>query len=207
MVMKKCIILFGGSFDPIHNGHVEVARVSTRKLCAEKVIFIPANRSPHKPENTYASAQHRYEMVRLAVSSESVFDVSDYEVNRPGPSYTLDTVKYFEQQYSYSCLFFLIGADTIGDLHKWHRIDELFKHCTLCTMCRGGFEKPDFTALKNVFTDEMVNTLRDNIIETPLIDVSSSHIRKMLMGGQSADEYLSPLVAEYIRKNNLYVAV
>ena len=203
--MAKTIILFGGSFDPIHIGHVEVARASLEKLNAEKVIFIPAKRSPHKYDDPGASAQDRIEMVTLAIENEKVFRVSPCEVTRAEPSYTLDTLKLFRQEYPADTdICFLIGADTITDLHKWYKVEELMSLCRFCTMYRGGLNRPDFSILKGVFSSERIDQLQNDIIETPLYDISSTEIRKRLAQGQSADEFLNPKVAQYIKINNLY---
>ena len=203
--MSKKIVLFGGSFDPVHSGHLEVAKASLQKLCAEKVIFIPANRSPHKSYNTFASAKDRYEMIRIAVKNEASFLVDDCEIVRPQPSYTLDTIKHFKKQYSEDTeLLFLIGADTIADLDKWYKIDELLKLCRLCTMYRGGFEKPDFSVLKNVFTDDDIDRLQNDIIETPMLNISSTDIRKTISEGKTINDIVPNEVVEYIRKNGLY---
>lgn len=204
--MAKTIILFGGSFDPIHIGHVEVARASLEKLNAEKVVFIPAKRSPHKHDDPGASAQDRIEMVTLAIENEKVFRVSPCEVTRAEPSYTLDTLKLFRQEYPPETdICFLIGADTIIDLHRWYKVEELMNLCRLCTMYRGGLNRPDFSILKGVFPPERIAQLQNDIIETPLYDISSTEIRKRLAQGQSADKFLDPKVANYIRQNELYI--
>jgi nicotinate-nucleotide adenylyltransferase len=203
--MTKTVILFGGSFDPIHVGHVAVAAASCKKLCADEVVFVPAKRSPHKLDNPTTSADHRLKMVSIAIEDTPCFTVSDCEINRPQPSYTFDTLKHFRQLLgSETQICFLIGADTIDDLPKWHRIEELMTLCRFCTMYRGGRELPNFDQFRGVFSDDRIAQLQEDIIETPLLDISSTDIRTKLAAGQSVDDMLSPNVINYIKQNRLY---
>lgn len=199
------IILFGGSFDPIHLGHIEVARASQAKLQAQEVIFIPAKQSPHKNVEPSASPADRLHMIALAIANDNGFRVSPCEIDRPSPSYTLDTVKLFrDETKSNTELCFLIGADAIPDLHRWYRIEELMSLCRLCTMCRGGFDKPDFSILKNQFPPERIAQLEHDVIRTPMLNISSTEIRRMLSDGKSVVGIVPGVVAGYIRKNRLY---
>ena len=204
--MAKTIILFGGSFDPIHVGHVAVARAAMKKLCADEMIFIPAKRSPHKQNVPSAIAENRLEMVSLAVENNPLFSVSDYEITGSDPSYTFDTVKHFRGQFGdESQICFLIGADTIADLPKWHRVEELMWLCRFCTMYRGGMELPDFDGLRGVFSDDRIAQLQADILATPMVDISSTEIRAAAAAAESIDGMVSPKVAEYIKQNGLYV--
>ena len=204
--MTKTIILFGGSFDPIHVGHIEVAAAVIEKLCADEMIFIPAKRSPHKPGSPSASAEDRLKMVSLAIENNPLFSISDCEIARDEPSYTFDTVKHFCQQFGDETqICFLIGADTIADLPKWHRIKELMGLCRFCTMCRGGMNLPDFDHLRGVFSDERIAQLQADIVETPLIDISSTEIRARSAAGESIEAMVPHKVAGYIKQNGLYV--
>ena len=204
--MTKTIILFGGSFDPIHVGHIEVAAVAIEKLCADDMVFIPAKRSPHKHGSPSASVEDRLKMVSLAIENNPLFSVSDCEITRDEPSYTFDTVTHFRQQFGDKTqICFLIGADTITDLPKWHRIEELMGLCRFCTMYRGGMDLPSFDHLSGVFPDERIAQLQSDIVETPLIDISSTEIRARSAAGESIDEMVPPKVAEYIKQNGLYL--
>ena len=204
MVERKTA-LFGGTFDPIHLGHTTVASDAARHIGAEKIIFIPAKRSPLKGFLPKASDDERLAMIALAVAGNKNFDVSDCELKKPAPSYTLDTIRQFQADYgSETCIYWLLGADSVDDLPYWHGIAELIDRCNLCTMYRGGCEPPDFTKFKAAWGSDRVEKLQRNIIETSLIDVSSTEIRDRLAAGRDVTGMLHRPVAEYIREHGLY---
>ena len=204
--MAKKIILFGGSFDPVHCGHVRVAKFAAKMLCADQVVFIPAKRSPHKSEGPGATGQQRLTMIDLAIADIESFTTSDCELQREEPSYTLDTVKHFRKKFgSDTVLYWLIGADTITDLHRWYGVDELIDICNLCVMHRGGFQEPDFSIAAKHFTPERLLKLESNVISTPLIDVSSTNIRQCVRSGQDISNMVGQAVARYIAENMLYL--
>jgi nicotinate-nucleotide adenylyltransferase len=203
--MAKTIILFGGSFDPIHVGHIEVAAAAMEKLCAGEMIFIPTKRSPHKHRVPSVCGEDRLKMISLAIEGNPLFSVNDCEITRAEPSYTLDTVKFFRDKFGADVeICFLIGADTIADLPKWHRIEELMRLCRFCTMYRGGMELPDLDQLRDAFSDKRIAQLQADIVETPLVDISSTEIRTTAAAGDSIEAMVSPKVAEYIEQNGLY---
>lgn len=194
--MKK-IILFGGTFDPIHNGHLAVAKSASQQIKASKVILIPARRSPHKHQKPLATDDDRLAMLKLAVGSDNLFEASAIELNRGEPSYTIDTVRLLKQKMGQDCEFYwLLGADMLKDLMKWHKINELIDECNISVMNRGGFDKPNF--------DGLPEKLRQNQIQTPLIDISSTEIRKRVADGLDISELVTPEVSAYIRKRKLY---
>ncbi len=197
--------MFGGTFDPIHLGHTTVAAAATEHIGAEKIIFIPAKRSPLKGSLPKANDQDRLKMITLAIAGDKIFDVSDYELKRPQPSYTLETIRQFQADYgSETIIYWLIGADSVDDLPYWYGIAELIDECNLCTMYRAGCKKPDFAKFKAVWGAERIEKLQQNIIQTPLIDISSTEIRNRLAVGRDISNMLHPAVADYIRKRGLY---
>ncbi|HEY7533487.1 MAG TPA: nicotinate-nucleotide adenylyltransferase [Nitrospiraceae bacterium] len=140
--------LLGGSFNPIHNGHLAIAKQTQSLLLLDRILFIPTGDPPHKPDGTLAPAQDRYEMVRLAISAESTFAVSDVEIRRPGKSYTLDTVRILQGQYgSDTRLFFLIGLDAFLDFPTWREPNTLLHLCSFVVISRPGVS---FEALANM---------------------------------------------------------
>jgi nicotinate-nucleotide adenylyltransferase len=204
-MMKRRIILFGGTFDPIHLGHTTVAAAAAEYVGAEQVVFIPAKRSPLKESLPLASDSDRLKMITLAIEGNEKFQSSDCELKKSKPSYTLDTIRQFRSEYGDETLIhWLVGADAIDDLSRWYKITELIDQCDLSVMCRAGCEPPDFTKFKPVWGAERVARLHRNIIPTPLIDISSTEIRKRLATGQDVTDMLSPAVAEYIRAHGLY---
>ncbi|MBN1817759.1 MAG: nicotinate (nicotinamide) nucleotide adenylyltransferase [Sedimentisphaerales bacterium] len=198
--------LFGGTFDPIHVGHTTVAEHALCSLEAQTLVYIPTRRSPHKQVFPVAAGRHRKAMIELAVAGKEDFEVSDCELRRRDPSYTLDTIRQFDRKYNSKAeLFWLVGADVVRDLDRWYRVEELMDRCTICVMFRAGYPRPDFSGLLAGLGTERVEQLARAVIETPLVDISSSEIRARLAQGQDVSGLVSPQVWEYIRKNNLYM--
>ncbi len=204
-MIKRKIALFGGTFDPIHLGHTAVAEDAARNIGAEKIIFIPAKRSPLKGFLPKANDTHRLKMISLAISEKKNFESSDCELKKPAPSYTLDTVRQFKNEFSDGVLIhWLIGADSIADLTYWHKIVELIDACILTTMYRAGCAPPDFTKFEPQWGPQRVEKLQQNVIQTRLIDISSTEIRDRLAADRDVNDMLCPSVAEYIGKHGLY---
>ena len=202
---KRKIALFGGTFDPIHLGHTAVAAAAAEHIGAEAIVFIPAKCSPLKESFPEASDDDRLQMIALAIAGNKNFQLSDYELKRPEPSYTLEAVRQFQTDYgSDTSIYWLIGADNIDDLPRWYRIVELIDQCNLSVMYRAGCETPNFAKFTGIWGAQRVEKLQKNIIETPLIDISSTETRNRLAAGRDVTDMLSPLVADYIRKHNLY---
>ena len=202
--MKKTA-LFGGTFDPVHNGHIKVAEYAAGVIGAEKVIMVPAKRSPHKDSLPFASAQDRMNMISLAIASRDNFDMSDCEMTRPEPSYTLDTIEYFHSSYGPETqLYWLVGADSLKDLAKWHRIRDIMDLCRIAVMFRAGFAKPDFSEFARIFGRSYARKLSESVIQTPLIEISSTDIRNKIAAGQNVEKLIHPDVLKYIIEKGLY---
>ncbi|MHC4439414.1 MAG: nicotinate (nicotinamide) nucleotide adenylyltransferase [Planctomycetota bacterium] len=202
---KRKIALFGGTFDPIHLGHTTVAADALERIGAEKIIFVPAKRSPLKGFLPRANDNHRLNMLSLAIAGEKNFQVSDYELKRPAPSYTLETIRKFRADYgSETSIHWLIGADGVDDLTYWYKITELIDACNLTTMYRAGCEPPDFAKFEEIWGRQRTEKLQRNIIQTPLVDISSTEIRDLIAKKGDYSKMLYPAVTDYIRKNGLY---
>jgi nicotinate-nucleotide adenylyltransferase len=131
--------LLGGSFNPVHNGHLAIARQTREALGLDQVLFIPTSQPPHKPNNSLAPAQNRYEMVHMAIASDPTFAISDVEIRRPGKSYTIDTVRLLQQEYgAQTQLFFLIGLDAFLDFPSWRDPQTLLTLCRFVVLSRPG---------------------------------------------------------------------
>lgn len=204
-MVKKKIALFGGTFDPVHLGHTTVAAAAAEHIGAEKVVFIPAKRSPLKDFYPEANDDDRLAMITLAIADSEKFHLDDYELRKPKPGYTLKTVKHFQADYGDEVLtYWLAGADSIYELSRWYGIVELIDTCILSVMFRAGCEPPDFTRFKDVWGAGRVEKLQRNIIRTPLVDISSTEIRNRLAAGRDVTGMLAPQVVDYIRKHGLY---
>lgn len=201
----RTFALFGGTFDPIHLGHTAVAQSAGEQIHADRVIFIPARCSPLKGFLPLASDEDRLAMIRLAIQGHETFDVSDWELRRAAPSYTLDTVRYFQSLYgSETQLHWLIGADAVNDLIHWYKIDELIKACNLTIMYRGGYGVPTFDQYVSLWSPEKIEKLRMNVVQTPSIDISSTEVRRRLAAGEDVRDLLHPDVIAYIHQHGLY---
>ncbi len=202
---EKKIALFGGTFDPVHLGHTAVAAAAAEHIGAEKVVFVPAKRSPLKTSFPKAGDSDRLAMIALAIAGSAKFQLNDYELKKTLPSYTLETVRHFRAEYGDKALiYWLMGADSISELSRWYGIVELIDECNLCVMFRAGCEPPDFAGFRDIWGAARVEKLQRNVIRTPLIDISSTEIRRRLAAGRDVTGMLAPQVADYIREHGLY---
>ena len=189
--MRRIGIL-GGTFNPIHIGHLRMAQVAEENLRLDKVLFIPSYLPPHKSGRNILSADDRYEMARLAAQGNSHFEVSNFEINKRGKSYSIDTVRYLQSQYPKDTkLFFIIGYDSFLTLSKWKKINELLNLVTFVVINRPGAKavKPKIKAFSLLM---------------PGLDVSSSYIRSQIAKGKTGRYLVPERVWEYIEKNRLY---
>ncbi|MGA2500792.1 MAG: nicotinate-nucleotide adenylyltransferase [Tepidisphaeraceae bacterium] len=195
-------LCFGGSFNPIHNGHLVCARATAERLGYDRVILIPAAHPPHKPAGAeFAEPGHRLAMCRLAAALQpQLFEVDDIELHRPPPSYTIDTVRQLKQMRHWEQVEWLIGADMLMYLPKWRDPEALLRETKFVVVQRPG-TNIEWNALPPTCLG-----LRYHLAEAPLLDISSTDIRQRVATGRSI-EYLVPSgVAEYIREHGLYRA-
>ena len=204
-MVKRRIALFGGTFDPVHLGHTTVAADAAKHIGSEEIIFVPAKRSPLKGFFPRAGDSDRFKMISLAIAHNKNFQVSDYELKRPEPSYTLETVRKFQGEYGGdTSIYWLIGADSIDELQLWCGITDLIDECNLSTMLRAGCKPPNFAKFEDIWGSDRVEKLQRNVIQTSLVDISSTEIRSRLAAGRDVTDMLHPAVTDYIRKHNLY---
>jgi nicotinate-nucleotide adenylyltransferase len=199
------IALFGGSFNPIHHGHLIVARAVAEHLGVSRLVLVPSAAPPHKHGQDLAPAQDRLAMARLAVEGDAGFDVSDAEIRRSGPSYTFLTVEDYRRAIGPDTpLYWLIGADTLPELHTWYRIGELTERCRIVTAVRPGYEHVDLSLLSRVLPEDCVGRLMEAILPTPRIDISATDIRDRVCTGRSIRFLVPETVREYIEQRGLY---
>ena len=197
--------LFGGSFDPIHFGHLIVARSVAEQLNLDRVIFLPTATPPHKNATGRTAAVHRLAMVQLAVDGEPGFEVSEYDLTRQGPTYTVQTVAHFRGQLGPDAeIFWIIGGDSLADLHTWYHVSELVDQCRIVTAVRPGWERPSLEALRQVLSDPQVQWVEQGILETPRIDISSTDVRARVTAGRSIRYLVPEPVLAYIEGHRLY---
>lgn len=205
--MKNKIILFGGSFNPVHIGHITVAEFALRYLEANQVIFVPAKRSPFKTHPPQITDKQRTEMLNFAISGHKDFSIDTCELSRPAPSYTLDTILYFKGKFPQdTILYWLIGADMVNDLSKWYRIQQIMDNCIVSVMNRGGIDRPNFEQFERDMPAEYASAIRKNMINTPRLDISSTEVRWRIEHSQDVSSLLDSRVRNYIQSNRLYAA-
>ncbi|MEI6055042.1 MAG: nicotinate (nicotinamide) nucleotide adenylyltransferase [Lentisphaerota bacterium] len=196
--------LFGGTFDPIHIGHLNLAKSLIDKNYLDRIIFIPAAKPPHKPGKPITEFSQRCKMVELAVKDISYFSVSNLEEKRlPLPSYTYDTVKEFKKIYPEDTLFLIIGEDSLLQIHTWHRIKELISCCEIITYPRPN-ENSSLEKLEAFWSKEDAEKLFASLVNLKLYEVSSTQIRESLKSGYNENKVLTSEVLDYIKENNLY---
>jgi nicotinate-nucleotide adenylyltransferase len=198
-------LLFGGSFDPVHFGHLIVAADAAEQIGAGRVVLIPSAHPPHKQGQNLSPAGQRLEMCRLAVADDPRFEVSDWEVHQPGPNYTLHTVRHFRQALpGEASLYWLIGMDSLAELATWYCVRELLEACTLVTAVRPGFEQPDLARLADLLSPAQVRKLKQYVLQTPLIDIGATDVRTRARAGRSIRYLVPEPVRQYILERRLY---
>lgn len=195
--------VMGGTFDPIHYGHLVAAEVARAEFDLEKVIFIPVGRHPHKKQQKITVPEHRYRMTVLATSSNPGFEVSRIEIDKAGISYSSDTVRNLKKIYGEdSKIYFITGADAVLELLTWHNIKELLKLCEFIAVTRPGFDKKELEQkIEEISSNYNAEIKR---IEVPLLAISSTDIRDRFRNGKPIKYLLPEAVEEYIGENRLY---
>lgn len=194
---RQRVGLFGGSFDPIHRGHVEVVAAARRELAIDRVVYLPTARPPHKPGDRFAPPLARYCMVELALLDDPLLEVDTFELEHDGPAYTIDTVELYRRRLPEAELCLFLGADSYLELDQWRRFRDLIAMTTLVVLPRPGFE---LEGERNRWRGARVLWPR-----TPPVDLSSTSLRRRLAGGEHVPaEELAPSVLSFIRKYSLY---
>jgi len=195
--------VLGGTFDPIHIGHLILASEIREAAGLDKVLFVPAYSPPHKTGSDTAAGEHRLRMVALAVAGNPFFEASDIELRRGGVSYTVETIAELRRENPNDGLFFIIGADTLPELASWHKIEELVGLCRLLIGTRPGHALR-WEPLKEVLPQQRIRELRSGVVISTPIGISSTCVRTRIREGRSI-KYLVPReVEEYIVEHSLY---
>jgi nicotinate-nucleotide adenylyltransferase len=199
---RKKLGIMGGTFDPIHNGHLLIAEHVQRELGLDKVLFIPAFVAPHKIGEEFARAEDRYHMTELAIAGHKNFFVSDMELKRQGISYTYDTLCALSEQYGSEYeLYFIIGADSVGELGAWHNIRGIMNLCTFVAATRPGFVPPP-EAVQKLYNDKDEPAII--WVSNKDIAISSTDIRARVQQKLDIKDLVPSAVAEYILQKDLY---
>ena len=201
--------LFGGSFDPVHAGHLLVAQAAVEELGLTRLFFIPAAQSPFKPENKPAPAPERLRLLRLALAGNASFEIDTQEIKRGGISFTVDTLRDYARRFPQAELFYLIGADNVPQLPKWREAEELARLAEFVaiprpgdTVCSSGFSR---SGPPEGGTSNFPPPFRGRTFTGFPFGVSSSQVRERVKAGLPIDYLVPPPVAEAIRNNQLYL--
>ena len=195
--------VLGGTFDPIHIGHLILAEVARAGLGLAEILFVPAGQPWLKVDSPVSPAEHRVEMVRLAIADQPCFKLSVMEIERAGPSYTVDTIAELKAQLGAKDeLFFILGWDNLVELPQWNQPSRLIGLCRLVAVPRPGYPPPDLKALEVLIPDL---SRRVVIMDKPEIDISASVIRSRVARGLPIRHLVPEPVDGYIKKHKLYI--
>ncbi len=194
--------VLGGTFDPIHSGHLVIAEEARLRLSLARVLFVPAGQQWLKTGRTITPAAHRVEMARQAIAAKPYFELSSVEIDRPGPSYSVETITILQQQLGAEAkLFFLVGWDSLAELPQWKEPDRLIQLCKLVAVTRLGFSRPNLKVLESSVPGVTQSVVWLNI---PPVDISSSDIRRRVAQGLSIHDLVPGEVEVYIKEKKLY---
>lgn len=191
---KRRIAFYGGSFDPVHAGHLAMARTVVEALGLDRLCFVPARQNPLKATGPEASAAHRLEMLRLAVGGESRLGIWEGELERDGPSYTLHSMEHIVRVYPNSHHFWVVGSDQLESLPRWYGIERLVRLVGFILVSRPGYE----------WSWPGIAGLAVYPVENAPMEVSSTGIREALRAGRSVRDEVPPVVADYLERHELY---
>jgi nicotinate-nucleotide adenylyltransferase len=202
---KPRLAVFGGTFDPVHNGHLYIAGELLRRGLADEVLFVPACKPPHKQSELLSAAEDRLAMLKAALSGYEEFSVSDIELQRHDhPSYTIDTLDLLKAAYPGHDLVFLMGVDSLAELHLWHRASELVGRYRFLIFPRPGAEPPPYATLAGYFGPRAARKLIDSIVDVVGVDISATAIRRYTSLQQSLAGLVPETVGQYISEHKLY---
>lgn len=195
--------VLGGTFDPIHNGHIAVAEEVRTRLNLTEILFVPAGQPWLKEARPILAAEHRIQMVRLAIAEEPYFKLATIEIDRAGPSYTVDTITELQAQPgSGDELFFILGWDNLAQLPQWREPSRLIKMCRLVAVPRPGYSLPNLDSLEAVIPGLSRRLI---ILDKPEIDIDATEIRNRVAQGLPISHLVPEPVDDYIRQHKLYL--
>lgn len=199
-MIKKAI--FGGTFDPIHNGHLHIAYEALYTLKLDKLIFMPSGNPPHKLDKAITDSYIRYEMVKIVTKDERAFEVSNYEINSKTINYTYKTMRHFKDNEPDVEWYFITGTDCLMQIDKWKNVNEIFDICKFTVFNRSGYSKENIMKKKADVEKKYDGEI--NLLNVPLFDISSSDIREKVSLGLNVSCYLKDGVYNTIKELGLY---
>lgn len=196
--------IMGGTFDPIHNGHLMLGKEALAQFRLDEIWYMPNGNPPHKSQRSIQSdAKHRAAMTRLAIQKEARFRLETYEVERETISYTYETLRHFHETYAEHVFYFIIGADSLYAIEDWVHPEEIFRSCTILAAFRDHVDTPEKIEKQIRYLKEKYGA-DIRLLNTPLMDVSSKELRSRMREGRSVSAYVPDAVERYIREEKLY---
>ena len=192
----------GGTFDPIHIGHLAIAQEAVEYKKLDKVLFIPTGNPPHKTEKEKTKAEIRLEMVKRAVEDNNFFKVDDYEVRKKEPSYSAKTMEYLKERYPESELYFIMGQDSLLNIESWYRYEEFLEYVVVLVAKRLG---ENSEILEDKVEDLKSKGYRVEIVPSHYLEISATNIRGKVKNGENPKYYLKQEVYDYILEEGLYL--
>lgn len=196
--MKKGII--GGTFDPLHNGHMHIAYEALEKLNLDKIVFIPAGNPPHK--NNITDATTRYNVVEKAIKDEKYFEISDYEVLKEGLSFTYETLEYLNNKETDTKWYFICGVDCLMELESWNNVNTILELCNMVVFIRPGFNEKQIYNQREKIEKKFKKKII--LLDLPQMEISSSYIRERVKKGRNVSYLVPYSVNDDIKNLNLY---
>ena len=195
---ERRVGVFGGTFDPVHNGHLAIAEYVRRDLALDELLFVPAARPWMKSARAYASAEDRLAMIEMAIAERAGLRVSGVDVERPGPTYTVDTIRDLRRKLGSSAvLYFVVGADTLAEIDRWRDPDAIFRECRVVAVARRGHPSPAQLPPEHPGRSALS-------VDGPVVDVSATEIRQRICRGEPVDSMVPPEVERFIHERGLY---
>lgn len=201
-MQESRIAVMGGTFDPIHYGHLVTAEAAMQEYAIDRVLFIPSGRPPHKTDKQISSTEDRYLMTELATETNPRFFCSRIEIDRTGYTYTIDTIHELQNLYPETDIYFITGADAFSEIVTWKNAEELLQSCHFVAATRPGYSRKEATVQIEALLNR--HTERLHYLEVPALSISSSDIRERVRQGRSIKYLLPEAVETYILKHELY---
>jgi nicotinate-nucleotide adenylyltransferase len=198
--------LLGGTFDPVHNGHISIAEQALKAAGLDRVLLIPAARPPHKANRTMARPEHRLAMARLAAEGRRGLEACDIEFTLPGPNYTIRTVDALRARFPGERLVIIIGADTVAELPSWRDAARLIEEVDWAVAARPGSDGGDCSEIEKRLGLKFADKLRRAAIPVTPVDISSTEVRRLVAAGEDIRGMAPEAVEEYIRLHGLYMS-
>lgn len=194
------IAVFGGAFNPVHNGHINLVNHYINLLKPDKILIIPTANPPHRGNNNFVRQEHRFNMLKLAFGSYSKVEISDIEFNMQGKSYTYNTISKIKKLYDNADIYLIVGEDQFLYFDKWYEYQKILDEVTVCTAQRNKNKAQKLKA----FAENVLNSKKYIIADFDPVIVSSSEIREKLKNNERVDDLIPEKVLNYINENELY---